>query len=117
MKITIKHIHHTPSDSFTALIEQHLDALGKTRQIDEARIVIERRMEASPPFRVSAHLVTPGPDVLAEAVEHTLRAAFEKTIAQLASVIGSRHLKRARRVPNTPRAGKPGRSAAAGKRT
>lgn len=117
MKITIKHIHHTPSDSFTALIEQHLDALGKTRQIDEARIVIERRMEASPPFRVSAHLVTPGPDVLAEAVEHTLRAAFEKTIAQLAAVIDRRHLKRAQRLSNSPRAGKPGRSAAAGARS
>ena len=94
MKITIKHIHHTPSESISAMIEQQLDALGKTRQIDEARIVIERRVEASPPFRVSAHLVTPGPDVLAEAVEHTLRAALDKTVAQLAAVIDRRHLKR-----------------------
>ena len=63
MKITIKHLHHTPSPSLVTLIGQHLGEIAKTRQIDEARIVVEQRLEASPPFRISAHLVTPGPDI------------------------------------------------------
>lgn len=116
MKIILKHLHHKPSASFTAMIEQHLGELGKTRQIDEARIIIERRMEASPPFRISAHLVTPGPDVFAEAVDHTLRAAFEKMIALLAADISRRHLKRAGRVRNTPRTGPPTQITAANAR-
>jgi len=97
MKIIIKHLHHTPSTSLTALIERQLGELGKTRQIDEARVVIERRLEASPPFSVSAHLVTPGPDVFAEAADHTLRAAWQKVMGQLEARIGQRHEKRARR--------------------
>ncbi len=58
---------------------------------------VERRLEGSPAFRVSAHLVTPGPDVSTEAVDHTLRAALEKVITQLETRIDHRHQKRARR--------------------
>ncbi len=117
MKITLKHLHHTPSTSLTVLIEQQLGELGKTRQIDEARVVIERRLEASPPFRVSAHLVTPGPDVFAEAADHTLRAAWQKTMTQLAANIGQLHEKRARRVRSNLKTSQPGRSPAPGART
>ncbi|MGA7214193.1 MAG: HPF/RaiA family ribosome-associated protein [Terrimicrobiaceae bacterium] len=107
MKIILKHLHHTPSDSLTATIEQQLKELGKTRQIDEARVVIERRLEASPPFSVSAHLVTPGPDVFAEAADHTLRAALQKTMDQLTENIGQRHLKSARRSRNNQKTSPP----------
>lgn len=68
-----------------------------TLQIDEARILVEHRHEASPAFRVTAHLVTSGPDVFAEAVDHTLRAALQKMIGELEARIGHRHEKRARR--------------------
>ena len=95
MKLTLQHRHHQSSPAFTALIEQEL-ALLQLR-IDEARVLVERRPEASPAFRVAAHLVTPGPDVFAEGVDHTLRAALQKTIAQLEARIDHRHLKRARR--------------------
>lgn len=40
MKIIFKYLHHVPSPSLTAWIEQQLGELGKTRQIDEARVVI-----------------------------------------------------------------------------
>ena len=116
MKIILKHLHHKPSASLIAMIEQQLGELGKTRQIDEARIVIERRLEASPPFRISAHLVTPGPDVFADAADHTLRAALQKTFTQLAADIDRRHLKRAGRVRNTPRTGPPTQITAANTR-
>ncbi len=97
MKIRLKHLHHTPSTSLTALIGRHLEALGKSRRIDEARIFIERRLEGSPPFSISAHLITPGPDVFAEAADYTLRAALIKTMDQLTANIGHLHQKRARR--------------------
>ncbi len=117
MKIILKHLHHTPSTSLTASIEQQLAELGKTRQIDEARVVIERRLEASPPFVVTAHLVTPGPDVFAEASDHTLRAALQKTMEQLAASIGHLHQKRARRDRDTRKTGPAARIAPHGPRS
>ena len=97
MKLHIQHRHHSPSAAFTALVTQQIESLREALQIDEARVLIERRLESSPPFRISAHLVTPGPDVLAEAVDHTLRAALQKLVAELESRIDHRHRKRARR--------------------
>ncbi len=100
MKFVLTHRHHQPSPSFTALVKERLESLREALQIDEARVLIERRLEESPAFRVSAHLVTPGPDVLAEAVDHTLRAALGKMFGKLESRIDQRQQKRARRGPN-----------------
>ena len=94
MKLVLKHLHHTPSASLNALIEKYLEEFGRSLQIDEARIVVERRLDASPAFHVSVHFVTPGPDVFAEAMDHTLRAALQKTVEQLETLIGHRHDKR-----------------------
>lgn len=100
MKLILTHRHHQPSPSFTALVRQRLEALREALQIDEARVLVERRLEASPAFRVTAHLVTPGPDVFADAVDHTLRAALDKMIGQLEARIDHRQQKRARRGQN-----------------
>lgn len=108
MKLILKHSHHQPSPAFAALLRQQLAALGKDLRIDEARVFIEHRREASPPFRVAAHLVTPGPDVFAEAVDHTLRAALQKTIEGLEGRIGHRHQRRARRLQKPLRTAAPG---------
>lgn len=116
MKIILKHILHSPSASFTALIEQHLKELGKSLQIDEARVVIERRLEASPPFSISVHLVTPGPDVFAEAQDHTLRAALLKTIEQIEMRIDHRRLKRAGRSQRQSKNASPAQFATSGPR-
>ena len=97
MKIHVKHLHHQPSASFTAHLEKQLHAFTEIRQIDEARVTLEHRLEASPPFRVALHLVTPGPDFTAEAVDHTLRAALAKAVEELHDKIEDRVLKRSRR--------------------
>jgi ribosome-associated translation inhibitor RaiA len=97
MKLTLTHRHHQPSPSFTSLVKQRIESLRESLQIDEAHVLMERRLGASPAFRVTAHLVTPGPDVLADAVDHTLRAALEKVIDQLEARIDHHHQKRARR--------------------
>lgn len=97
MKIVLKHLHHNPSASLANLIERQLREIGRLLQIDQAHLLLERRLEASPAFRVSAHLVTPGPDVMAEASDHTLRAALQKTMGQLIKRIDHRRTKQARR--------------------
>ena len=97
MRITLKNLHHKPSPSLIELLEKELAALSTDLHIDEARVLFERRLDASPPFRVTFHLVTPGPDVEAETSDHTLRAALLKAFDALRSKIGHRHLKRARR--------------------
>ena len=97
MKLRIQHLHHQPSASFEALIRANIEALGEEQQIDEARVLVEQRPEARPAFRIAVHLVTPGPDVEAEATDHTLLAALHKAIAQLAASIVHRCDKRERR--------------------
>lgn len=98
MKITMQHRHHQPSPSFAALVRAHLEEIHKTRQIDEARVLVERRLEDSPPFRLSLHLVTPGPDIAVEAVDHTLHAALMKTIDAVESQLAHRARKQTRRL-------------------
>jgi ribosome-associated translation inhibitor RaiA len=95
MKIYLRYRLHEPSPSFTALIHERLESIAESLQIDEAHVMIARRPEASPAFQVSMHLVTPGPDVLVEAVDHTLRAAFAKAIRQLEARISRRDRRRA----------------------
>jgi hypothetical protein len=97
MKLVIQHRHHAPSADFTALIESEMKALQPVLRIDEARVRIERQPDASPPFRISAHLVTPGPDVCADANDHTLRAALGKLVHRIRNKIAHRSGRRQRR--------------------
>lgn len=116
MKFILNHHNHQPSPSLTALAKKRIESLREALQIDEAHIRLEHRLEASPAFRVTAHLVTPGPDVFADAVDHTLRAALEKMIGQLEERIDHRHQKRMRRGPNPLKKTLPAKSAAGGAR-
>ena len=98
MKLKIQHRHHQPSPAFTALLERELTALSAHLRMDEARVLIERQPDASPPFRMSAQLVTPGPDVFAEATDHTLRAALHKLIINIGDKITQRSQRRSRKL-------------------
>jgi ribosome-associated translation inhibitor RaiA len=102
MKLTLKHQSHQSSPSFAALIKERIGFLAKVLRIDEARTLVERRTESSPPFRLAAQLVTPGPDVFAEAADHTLRAALHKLVKQLKGRIEHRRQKRAKRLRESP---------------
>ncbi len=118
MKTIVKHLNHQSSDSFSAHLEQQLHAFSKIRQIDEAFVTLEHRREASPPFRVAMHLVTPGPDFNADAVDHTLRAALAKAVAELHDKIQDRGANRSRRVRGNlqePAAQQPSERRAAGR--
>lgn len=98
MKIRIKNLNHQPSAAFTAHLEEQLRGVAERRQIDEARVTLEHRLEASPAFYVEVHLVTPGPDFTARAADHTLRAALAKVVAGLHEKMEDRGANRHRRL-------------------
>jgi ribosome-associated translation inhibitor RaiA len=102
MKLTLQYNNIRSSGSFEALIESLLTALQPTLKIDEAIVRFEQSREASPAYRASVHLVTPGPDVIAEGRDHTLLAAINKVIASLKDKIGHRALKRLKRIRGNP---------------
>ena len=97
MKLNLTHRNHAPSSSIIEMIEKELRSLLPSLQIDEARVRLERSLTASPPFSVSFHLVTPGPDVIVKSSDHTLRAAVLKAFGRIADKIGHRQAKRLQR--------------------
>ena len=97
MKLTLSHRNHAPSKSIVEMIQNELQALKPDLHIDEARVRLERSLTDSPPFSVSFHLVTPGPDVIVKSSDHTLRAALLKAFDRIAGKIGHRRAKRAGR--------------------
>lgn len=77
-----------------AWLEHRLRALAGLRRIDEAIVRLERYPDASPAYRVKIHLVTPGPDVVAECHDHTLRAAATKALARAREIVANRSFHR-----------------------
>ena len=116
MKLTFSHRNHTPSVSIIEMIKAELKSLLPDLQIDEARVHLERSLTDSPPFKASFHLVTPGPDVIVEATDHTLRAAVLKAFQCIVDKIEHRHAKRARRREAAPAIELTRRRPAGGKR-
>ena len=102
MKLTLTHHNHVPSQSNIEFIRAELESLRPDLQIDEARVRLERSLASSPPFSASFHLVTPGPDVMVESTDHTLRAALHKALLAIKDKIGHRQWKRARRRAAAP---------------
>ena len=89
MKLTVRHSGIHSVNGSEASVRAQILTLEPLRQIDEAIVHLAHEHEASPPFRVHAHLVTPGPDVFAEARDHTLAAALGKVMKQLVQKIGA----------------------------
>jgi ribosome-associated translation inhibitor RaiA len=98
MRLNLQHLNLRSLDVLDSWVEQQIFALGRTRQIDEANIRLERLTNASPAYQVKVHLVTPGPDVFAESRDHTLRAAFAKAMKQLRDTITHRAAKRVHKI-------------------
>lgn len=105
MKLTIEHRFVRSTDEIDSLVEARLCSLAERGRIDEAVVRLEERPETSPPFRVHAHLVTPGPDLTAEAVDHSLAAAVLKVVKHLNAALDERERNQAgrnRRNRSTP---------------
>lgn len=94
MKVIVRHSGIAARKWMDATVRKQMLALGPLRQIDEANVQIAREPHASPPFRVHVHLVTPGPDISAEARDHTFAAALGKVIKRVTEEIRNRTAKR-----------------------
>lgn len=104
MKLTLQHFDIRSTDVLDSLVEERILALQPHLQIDEASVQLERRRGISPAFRAKIHLVTPGPDLLAEGRDHTLRAAIEKVLTELELKVHERATQRVRRMRGKPQA-------------
>lgn len=83
MKLTVQHFDIPSTHVVDKRIEEGILALQSRLRIDEAKVRLEYKAESSPPFHVSVHLVTPGPDLEAGSREHTIRAAIDRVMEQL----------------------------------
>ena len=102
MKFTFTHHHHSPSKSILDMIEAKMHSLLPDLKIDEARVSLDRSLTDSPPYSVSFHLVTPGPDVIVSSSDHTLRAAVLKSFKLIDEKIEQRQTKRTKRREAAP---------------
>jgi hypothetical protein len=98
MHITIKHKGVASEDRWDRMIEDGLFSLADRVRVEEARVVIERRWDGQVPFRASTHIVTPGPDITADGVDHTIQAAVLKMLRSLNEGVRQRMARRSERV-------------------
>ena len=59
-------------------LERPLERLQSLIAVTAAAVVLEQRRDDAPPFRAFVSLAVPGPDIHAEARDHTLEAAWLK---------------------------------------
>jgi hypothetical protein len=97
MKINIQHRHNRGERALDELIGARLAIIGQRRAIIEANVRVEENLQESPPCTVLMHLVTPGPDIVERASDHTLAAAVLKVEAKVHSCIDERERSRTRR--------------------
>jgi ribosome-associated translation inhibitor RaiA len=71
-------------------LEQELEQLQTSISISAVAGVLEYQRDAAPPFRTFVLLAVPGPDIHAEAWDHTLKAAWRKVLADLRKQIEQR---------------------------
>jgi hypothetical protein len=97
MRITIRHhLLHSRHD-LDALVEEQLLALARTTRIEDASVLLEQRAEKSPAFRAEVCVTIPGPDLRAEAVDHTVANAVRRALALLKAKLAERAFRRERR--------------------
>lgn len=100
MKVTIQHRNIQPTGKLNSSVKERILALKPRLQIDEAKILLEQNFEVSPPFAVRLHLVTPGPDVIAEGRDYTIQAAMNKMLGTVNEELVRRSHKRVRKLKN-----------------
>ena len=117
MKVNIEHRHYRGREIVEQLICERLARLGQRRRITEAFVRVEETAQQSPPCSALFHLVTPGPDIVVQASDHSLAAAVMKADEQLHGCIDERERKqmRSRKGEFRPLRALPSKSAFAGR--
>jgi hypothetical protein len=102
MKIEIRHWHNRGERALEELIRARLAIIAERRAILEAHVRLEENPQQSPPCTVKMHLVTPGPDIVEQASDHSLAAAVLKAEAKVHSCIDQRERHRSHRAQGAP---------------
>jgi hypothetical protein len=98
MKITNKHKGVASVDRWDRMIEDGLFALADRVRVEAARAVIERRWDGHVPYRAGLHIVTPGPNITVDGVDHTIQDAIAKMLRALDTAARRRFHRRRQRV-------------------
>lgn len=99
MKLVIRNQNLALHSTMDAQIEERLRLLRNRVRIEQAAVVVERRPEASPAYRVFVDLVVPGPDLRAERVDNTPQQAFNSAMQHIEKHLSFLERKRALRLP------------------
>ena len=78
------------SASLRRWLEEPLEELRRLIPVSTAAVVLEHERDKAPAFRAFVLLAVPGPDIHAEARDHTLPAAWLKVIIALRKQIEGR---------------------------
>ena len=97
MKLTIRHRHLRSFHALDSMVEDRLIALGELAEIGDASVLLEHRAGESPAYRAEVRIAVPGPDLSAEAADHTVANAFRRAVAEIEGRLRERALRRARR--------------------
>ncbi len=90
-------------------VERQLDRLPYLGPATDAQVVLVRARGVTPAWSASAHLAVPGPDLKAEARDHTFEAAWLKVMDHLHDQISDRRERRRHRLDERHRPRKAGR--------
>ena len=88
---------------FRRRLEQTLEGLGQLISVSGAAVVLDHRRDGLPAFRAYVSLAVPGPDIHAEAHDHTLEAAWLKVATALRRQIEQRKSRQDARVKRNGR--------------
>jgi len=80
------------------LVQTQLGGLQNSHDVSNAQVVLARDGRATPAWSAQVHLEVPGPDLRAEARDHTVEAAWRKVVADLNGQIGRRLERRRQRL-------------------
>ena len=81
-------VHATWQD----LVKEQLYRLKSLTNIEFAKVILEKQRNSAPAFCCQVHLAVPGPDIHADARDHTLEAAWLKVAKKLRQQIERRKL-------------------------
>ncbi len=97
MKLIFKQLAERPNPALAEHVRGQLAKLEERIAIESAHIALLRN-PSHPPFRVTAHLEVPGPDLRADESGYTPVAALDRAFSSLAEQARIRKLKRPDRI-------------------
>ncbi|MFN0069354.1 MAG: HPF/RaiA family ribosome-associated protein [Limisphaerales bacterium] len=76
--------------SLRGWLEKQLERLHSLIPVSAAEVVLEQQRDHAPAFRAQVHLAVPGPDIHADARDHTVQATWLKVFKNLKKQIERR---------------------------